>query len=227
MSFKKNVVLIIGFLSLALINSRPATAQTWTPPIGVPVPPFGITNAPPARPNPWTGQQSGFYYVDSAGGCSDSRANGFPGSARCTIPGSLAAGAYVELHGTYNTGNALAYNGTAANPIFITGQTYALRPLITAGWGGSNASYLILQNLTFGPSDPSASDFGVGLYEGMHHVALRSVEFSGNLNKAGGLGIGTWGQTDAATVNNVVLKDSYIHNLGNVNDAGDRDTASP
>jgi hypothetical protein len=82
---------------------------------------------------------------------------------------------------------------------------------------------VVLQNLTFGPASPAASDFGLSLGEGSHHVALRSLEFSGNLNKAGGMGLGSWGYTGSATLNNIVVKDTYIHNIGNLNDPGDRD----
>ena len=52
-----------------------SSAQSWTPPIGIPAPPFGIT------------QQAGSatHYVDNTKACSDS-GNGTLASPRCTIP---------------------------------------------------------------------------------------------------------------------------------------------
>src|SRR4051812_13976623 len=114
-------------LSLATVSllgtARNVSAQ-WTPPIGIPMPSFGVTEIAPAVPNPWTVSTPGFYYVDQtqASATDTSNAYGTPAKPRRTIPWSLPAGSVVELHGTYDTPHTspatLVSNGTAARPVF-------------------------------------------------------------------------------------------------------------
>ncbi len=69
---KSLTVRSIVCVCLTLAGSRAAFAQ-WQPPIGIPMPPFGITNVAPAAPNPWTTSTPGFYYInESTSGASDS-----------------------------------------------------------------------------------------------------------------------------------------------------------
>ena len=193
----------------------------WEAPLGIPVPGFGITQTAPATPASWTAETTGFYYVDSKSGCSDSRSMGTPSAPRCSIPSNLPAGAVVEVHGTLG-GNDFSWTGTADKPIFIRGQNASNRPTITGTWSTSSASYVILENLKFAPSGSSPP--ALFLSEGTHHVAVRDSEWSGTTSNAGGgIGIGQWSYSGSATANNIVLKGVNIHDLGDINAGGDRD----
>ena len=108
-------------LLLILLGSVPASAQMptvpspWRPPIGIPAPPFGITQT--------AGTPS--YYVNNqnASATDTSNPNGTPTRPRATIPLSLPAGAVVEVRGgPYSIGyiNWISA-GTPSAPVFIKG----------------------------------------------------------------------------------------------------------
>src|SRR5580765_6812271 len=103
---KRNSLVKMGIMVMpcvaALLLSYSASAVVWQPPIGVPAPPFGITQQAPARPDPWTAPVIGYYYVNEASGTNVNNPYGFPAHPRKTIPQLLPAGAVVELSGTYN-----------------------------------------------------------------------------------------------------------------------------
>ncbi len=123
----------------------------------------------------------------------------------------------MEVHGTYAVSHEFTWTGTAASPIFISGQDYANRPTITSSWGTNSASYVIIENLKFSPA-------ALQIAEGAHHVAVRQSEFIGTTSGGGGIGIGNWDYSGSATANNIVLRGVDIHDLGIVVGAtGDRD----
>jgi len=199
----------------------------WQPIIGIPQPPFAVSEVAPIVPNPWSGGVASFYYVcpTCSGATDTSNAYGYPAKPRATVPNTLAAGAVVEIHGTYNGSGVSATiqgNGSASNPVFIRGVSYAQRPLITQDWTIQGA-YIVLENLWFGPADSNDTDFGVSIREGTHDVALRNCEFSGNLLLAGGMGVGTWSYTGTDRVFNIILDNCFIHDMGDVNSPIDQD----
>src|SRR5215831_18467159 len=112
----------------------------WTAPIGIPMPPFGISENAPAAPNPWTVATPGFYYVDQTQPTATDTSNsyGTPAKPRRSIPNPVPAGAVVEIHGTYDNAqtspNGVYSLGTATNPAFIRGTSAAAKPLIRRGW---------------------------------------------------------------------------------------------
>ena len=57
-----SVLHLAAATAFMLLFSSKSFAQ-WTPPAGIPVPPFGITQVAPAEPASWTGTVAGFYYV--------------------------------------------------------------------------------------------------------------------------------------------------------------------
>jgi hypothetical protein len=218
--------------TLVTIAARPAAAQ-WAPPIGIPAPSFGITNIAPATPNPWTVAKAGFYYVDATNILATDSSNpyGTPARPRQTIPIALPAGAVVELHGTYDTAqtspNTLVANGTAAAPVYIRGVSSTAKPIVRRSWE-LQGSYLILENVEFGPQ-PDLSDTGsVVVLLPSSHVVLRHNDIHGILS-GGGLGIVNWQvpygvpYTGTGVIDNVVVWDNYIHDNGDVNASYDQD----
>jgi uncharacterized repeat protein (TIGR01451 family) len=213
----------------------------WQPPTGIPMPAFGITDAPsvtpPPRPSPWNGSTPGFYYVDRAHpAATDSDPRGWPAQPRRTIPITLAAGAYVELCGVYQYAHTspeyLRLNGTATAPVWIRGASAAscasLPPRITRNWEVTGSTFFILENLRFADdlTDPSNSDTNTGKlsfygdYGGpampVASGVVRHSEFSGNIN-GGGI------EFNVGLVQRVVLWHNFVHDNGNINDTGDQD----
>src|SRR5262245_34302357 len=80
-------------------------APAWSPPVGIPLPSFGIFEVAPATPLLWGTPVPGFYFVDptNAAATDDGNPYGRPRLPRRTIPTTLPAGSVVELHGTYQT----------------------------------------------------------------------------------------------------------------------------
>jgi hypothetical protein len=107
----------IGILAGTLLTAAvPVFAQPWQPPLGIPMPPFGIFE----QPGPFT------HYVDNTHplATDSGNPNGSPSLPRRTVPTTLAAGSRVEVHGgPYITNSSITWtgNGTFANPVFVYG----------------------------------------------------------------------------------------------------------
>lgn len=185
---------------------------SWTPPIGIPAPSFGITEKAPPRPDPWTNEVPGYYYVNMQTG-SDARAYGTPAAPRRTIPNQLPAGSVVELHGRYNyapQGYQQIYPaGTAAQPVFIRGQDAFQAPVWTRAVFISG-SYCILENLVFADED-GTNQGSVWFLAPAHHCAIRQCDVSGNRNTGGGVRAVSW---DSNTLSDVLIWNNAIHDNG-------------
>ena len=211
-------------LALSILAATQVFAQgSWTPPRGIPVPPFGIVEEAPSAPSPWTEPIAGFYYVEPGkpGATDSGNPYGTPGRPRLTIPNTLPAGSVVELRGTYDRGHTspqgLVVQGTAASPVFIRGASPSLRPRITRPWELSG-SHAILENLHFADRDGSTAG-SLMILAPTDRVAVRRSEFSGNRND-GGVGVGSW---NGQITSYVVLHANSIHDNGDVNASYDQD----
>ena len=199
--------------------------RSWRPPIGIPAPPFGLTETAPPPPDPWTVPTPGCYYVDATGRNATDSGNPFgtPGKPRLTIPTLLPAGAVVELHGTYDHPHSspatVVAQGTAAQPVFIRGATGAGRPLVRNIWE-IRGTYVVLENLEFGPADTSRTG-GLVIRAPTNYLVVRHSELHGNVN-GGGLAVESWGDGSIRTQNVVILKNS-VHDNGNVRATFDQD----
>ena len=206
----------------ALLLLLPATAGAqWSPPIGIPAPPFGITQTAPVRPNPWMSPVPGYYYVDRghASATDSSNPYGMPSRPRQTIPLALPAGSVVELHGKYDyrhtSPRGLVANGTASSPVFIRGQSVAQRPVITQPWS-VRGSYVVIEHIEAAFTDSSGR---LNLTSPLDHAAVRFCDLHGNLD-GGGVSVST---ADGETVSNVVLYSNAIHDNGDVVATFDQD----
>ncbi len=218
-----------GLLASLLCLLGNGAFAAWTPPSGVPTPSFGVAEAVPAFPVSWgassiTSGAFTFYYVcpSCAGATDTSNPNGYPGKPRTTVPSPIAGNRVVVLDGQINTDLSFTANGTAAAPVFVTSRTVATPARLTGPVEGRGA-YVIYDHLWFGPQNASDTEFGFYVPEGAHHVALRNSELTGNLNRGGGVGLGSWGYTGAASASNIVIDNNYIHDLGTLSAASDQD----
>jgi hypothetical protein len=220
----RRYLFILVIATASLLGSAQNVLAQWTPPIGIPAPPFGINDNAPAAPNPWTVATPGFYYVDQtqAGATDTSNTYGTPAKPRRSIPNPVPAGAVVEIHGTYDNShtspNGVYSLGTAARPAFIRGVSAAAKPLVRRGWEVSG-SYLVMENLSFSPLNASETGYVVILAPA-DHVALRHSEVTG-IPSSGGLGVVSWDQSSISQY--VVIWDNNIHDNGDLNSTYDQD----
>ena len=197
-------------------HARSRAKSTWDAPLGVPRPPFGITEqagAPTHRVRPGPG-------------CDDG-GNGTPAVPRCTIPASLPAGAVVELSGTFTQGYDLRARGTAAAPIFLRGASPAARPVMKAPWTVTG-SYVVIENIDF--ANTGATDGTLYIRAPADHVAIRHSEIHNpQQGRGAALGIVNWRDETARTViptvwaRNIVILGNKIHDNGNWKAKNDQD----
>ena len=216
-------ILLSAFL---LAGAGYAAGNPWTPILGIPEPEFGIRERSPSPPSPWTVEKTGYFYIcPSCDGASDiENMFGYPGRPRMTIPNEIPAGSVVEIHGEYDSPHtSLVVNGTSKAPVFIRSRRYDTRAKVTGPMVLKSSRYVVIENLWFGPRDARANLFGLAVREGSSHIAIRNCEFSGNLSRAGGLGIGSWQYAGSEAVSHVVVDHCFIHDNGNLKDTGDQD----
>jgi hypothetical protein len=160
-------------LRLVLATLGPACASTaafsWTPPLGIPAPSFGIDQT--------TTDIAFTHWVDNSGLCSDALNNrGTPVLPRCTIPDTLAAGSIVQVRGgPYSLGDEYwSLNGTAGSPVYVRGPSTGPRPnLGPASEIELDSRYAIIENLRM-----TSIFFDDGAT--IHHTALRHLTVTDN-----------------------------------------------
>jgi len=205
--YDRAFTVVTASLALFALASAPAAAQPWTPPTGVPMPSFGVVERAPAVPSPWSSETANFYYVDNTHAlASDSVTFGTPGRPRRSLPGSVAPGSVVEVHGgPYITSVSFGIggNGTAASPIFYRGVG---SPQIAASSDKRaiiiNGSYVVVEGFVF--NNLMVSFVG-------HHVSVRDNEMRNIAIAPGGTATNVGGSKDAVVLRN------YIHNNGDPN----------
>lgn len=186
-------------LAVALGPVLPAAADTWTAPIGIPVPQFGIKDTHlmysgnagylDAGNGPYT-----IYVDNSHPDCTDS-GPGTEAKPRCEIPDSIPEpGTVVEVHGgpyDYETvKTVIDANGSQDRPVFLRGvDDGAGFPVIdNADTFAVQGQYFIVENLLFTRTSVRTGSPGAPPY-GRHHISLRNLEISKHDSKnASGLG---------------------------------------
>ena len=210
------------FLVKVVVIPPPPSPGSWTPPIGIPMPPFGIDEThmmyeDPANRNPLltyiTGPDGPYtHYVDKTKtNCSDT-GNGTAAVPRCTIPTSLTEGSVVEVHGgIYTPAQVINGTGTVTRPIFVRGANATTRPEIRIRWQ-VNGAYMIFEHLLM---TQGIDESGIEAHFESHHISIRHSEFSGLGNDLGnGSIVRASGTNPANPVRFVVMYNNYIHNIG-------------
>ena len=210
----------------AATTSVSAAAAEWQPPLGVPDPGWGITDASPdptTKCASWPSAVSeGCFYIDPQSPLADDaeNPNGYPGKPRLTIPVSgLGCGSYVEIHGTLS--QSMANSGrvdltcTAGNEIWFRGQdNEANRPTLTSTWEISGA-YLRFENLRW--KGDGIRVIINGSYDA-NRIGFRNIEIDGNAAETSndGFAVGVYSGI-SATHSNIVVYKAFIHHTGNAN----------
>lgn len=204
------------------MHSRRALAQgaDYVPPLGIPTGYWGVDEADPAAPASWSAgtpsATAGSYYIDPSHGSATDSGNtyGHPDLPRLTVPTSLAAGSYVEVHGaTTITGDVTwACSGTEESPVFILGVGGAT---FTKTGGTSEialtGSYVRLRNvelvnlkLSFGPDGGAAIDHAC-----FHTIEIHEIEDDGGTV----IGVGEQATREAAC-HHLTVYNCYLHDNG-------------
>lgn len=202
-------------------------AVAYDLPLGIPDPGFGIDEIKPSRPNPWASEHAGYYYVEDIGGCSDSRAYGYPGLPRCSVPDPAPAGAYVEIHGTYSRtvgGITLLHgNGTSINPVWFVGESDQERPTLTKH-SIVYGTYVYLEHINWKLSDLNSALQTGRTREGYKsdHIMVRNCLIEGN-QAYRTYAINTIGFSEAEATEHLVVADNIIRNHGSLAPEDDED----
>lgn len=194
---------LVGVAWLLLLGT--ASAQEWTPPIGIPMPSFGIVEQAPPTPDPWVSEVPGFYYVDNTNPFAvDGPGNlyGTPVLPRRTMPTNAPAGSVVEVHGgpyTFTVDTVAGGTGTAQAPIFYRGVG---APVLTNASPQHNigvyGSYVVVEGFKLINLQAAL----VGTY-----ISFRNNECTGIAVRRGGSCV----FTNSA---GVVVYNNYIHDNG-------------
>jgi len=208
----------------------------YTAPTGIPDPGWGIDEVIPARPDPWTTEQAGYYYIEQKGTCTDSSNSfGYPGHARCTIPAGLTKGSRVEIKGDYDYSSrdiSTATDATAPNgnswsansdgPVWITcSDANSKFTGISSGRFLVRGSYLYLDSVKIYGVVLQASTTNNTLTYNVDHFMLRNSTLYGN----GVNGYTTFraeGST-SSTVTNAIIYNNTFRDNGPMNEAVDTD----
>ncbi len=223
-----NAADIPGFVARVLMLTGPVPEE-WAPPIGVPMPEFGISQTHyqfadatydfgfGCEPYRDAGNGPYTHYVDNTHPESTDSDNPFgtPQRPRNSIPFSLMPGSVVELHGgPYESYFELRVTGTAERPIFIRGVDSIAPVLFKAKLLVLPPSrYLILENLAV---DRDYQSSGVNI-EGVSYVAIRDCEV---FDVQGGILV--YGAQDS-TIDHIVVCRNHIHDLGDLSVLDDID----
>jgi hypothetical protein len=129
------------------VNAGQVCTPSYTAPIGIPCPSFGMTEV--------TDDVTFTHWVDNSGTCSDSGGRaGTPADPRCTIPTTFPAGSIVQIRGTlYNNAGAnktWTCQGTVSEPVFVHGPSTGTKPeVFNTGRITLTGSYCIIEYLNF------------------------------------------------------------------------------
>ena len=188
--------------AVALRAQAPVVPNPWTPPVGIPMPPFGITQV--------AGTPT--HYVDNthSGATDSSNPNGSPTKPRLTIPTTLSAGAVVEVRGgPYIISSQWSWtlNGTSSAPVFIKGIN---KPLIQGSESQINlaGTYFVVEGLLLDD---------VRVRSSSTRWAFRNNEVR-NWRGSPTPIVGVSGSTDAVVVGN------HIHHHGDTSGTTETDT---
>lgn len=235
------------FLTLTILMSV-QTSLAWEPPIGIPTPPFGISDSHTIYAKKTFDYnnngvlESGELYKDAGNGpythyvdntnsaCTDTNNYGTPVKPLCTIPLKLAAGSVVEIRGRYNFSHDSPRNitalGTADRPIYIRGASPTSMPYLSAQLNILGSTYLILENLELGDQDGNVGGFNqAGQFIGGGSTGM--VDIIGPthhvaLRNSDVHGNMTWGGVSVGGgAEDIVVYNNKVHDNGNLTSPDD------
>lgn len=199
------------------IVDPPPDPMAWIPPIGIPIPVFGIIQVASIDPDK-------HYYIDETNPNSTDSGNplGTISIPRKTIPMLLSAGSVVELNGSYShshsSPNHIILAGSINLPVFIRAYNQIIPPVVVKPWE-VHGSYYVIEHINFASSADNSSVGTIAILAPSNFGALRYNNISGNLNN-GGMQLVSF---TSDLVEQFVVYKNIIHNNGDINANFDQD----
>lgn len=215
-----------------------AAMADWTPIIGIPTPPFGITTthtmyADPRYTYDYSDDSSGAvpyrigstcgpytHYVDPANtrATDTNNPHGTEAVPRKTRPNPpYSAGSVIYVHsGAHGGPGPMAASGTADRPIFLRGNP--ANPPVWTGVFSITGDYVVLENFKFNLETYARKTINIGYYPGARtHIAIRNNEFyNGMYDPTSSYQVIRIKHEHNSTdvVQNIVIYNNYFHNIG-------------
>lgn len=197
--------------AFGLLAACAASAESWTPPAGIPKPPFGIdeTHLQYAGRSGYREAGNGPYsvYVDNSNSSCSDRGPGTADEPHCSIPERIEEpGTVVEIHGgpyDYDGDNiTINANGSADAPVFIRGvdDGKGFPVILDADKATVQGQYLVIENLVFNRTQLRNSGGGRARY-GRSYIAMRNIEVAHHPDKNG----------TALAGDNIVFVNGHVH----------------
>jgi len=212
-----------------LADTIDVTSETWKPPIGIPVPSFGIEETyrmydeESARNPALLYQENGSggyftHYADSTDPNATDTSNpyGSPAVPRKTIPRDLPAGSVVEIHGSVNKNYYSGYcfitgQGTVDLPIFVRGIDMPRVELKGRVGHPEKTCYLIMEGISWYSGEIICPDTST-VFD-THHVCVRNCEYTSGYGSSSGGEMVIASYSDNFT-ENVVFYNNEVHDSG-------------
>lgn len=207
-----------------------SAAFAYNYPIGIPTAWMEPDAPRPARPNPWTAEIPGYYYIDEATGTDTGRTYGSPAAPRRSIPVPLPAGSYTEVVGTYSqtvggvvlirgAGTSGPWVANTSGPAWIVGRDAANRPFFNRTLLFEGA-YLCVEYLT-GNQDWNVNHPDPAAMRTASNMLIRYCELDGQ-HTTNFTALSLNG-TDFSTSQDIIVYNNTVHGYGPLAVDVDRD----
>ncbi|MEJ6121139.1 right-handed parallel beta-helix repeat-containing protein [Vibrio sp. 2-Bac 85] len=216
---------LVFTIFLIFISYGTQASSSYEMPVGIPNTTLDFQQEMPLRPSDWSIEKPGYYYINYQTG-SDKQTYGTPDAPRKSFPNPVSAGSYIEIAGEYNQGfknygsRIYSLNGTDAvwsagvsGPVWVTKAKDAYGVISKLGFlvMGTNVfisdlDFINSANLQIG--SPSTGRQAT-------NIVARNLDLNG-----GGISVSA---DVTAPVSNVVIYNSTVHDLGDVNSLTDDD----
>lgn len=206
--------------------------MSYQMPLGVPDAWIDPDITAPARPDPWTSEIAGYYYVDWNSGTDSGRTYGDPTAPRKSIPNPVPAGSRVEMApGDYGGGVQMlldaegtsgAWSANVSGPAWLLGAssltTHMTNQCVFTG------SYLYIDGLKWDDVPDHLVQIGRDAVSApTHHLLFRNCEINGGAQEFA-FGMIVSGKDDG-TVENTIFYNNSIHSFGDMESETDVDNS--
>lgn len=205
-------------------------AWAYTMPVGIPDTSIDFEQTAPLRPNDWSKEVAGYYYIDMENG-SYAAEFGSETTPRKRIPNPIPAGSYVEIAGNYSAasggvipifsqGTNDDWEAAKSGPVWITqskNKQGAFTRHKVVVWGDN----VFLTNMTF--KDKSLLQVGSHTtgYP-VKNIVVKETEIIGYVELTSGSLLSVLGAAESAS-ENVILYNNIVRDAGDISSPKDLD----
>ena len=216
--YVKKLFIPFIILSFSIFNN----VYAYTMPVGIPDSSIDFTQDAPQRPDDWSEEIPGYYYIDAQNG-STSVTYGSETTPRKSLPTNpVPAGSYIEIAGEFSISSykILEVNGTddiwvanTSGPVWIT-QSEVTPGVITGGRLILTGENVFITNLNFKEGGKPQVGSPTEGYD-IKNIVIRDSDIAGSNLAGTGLAI------NRAT--NAIIYNNTIHDFGDIYTTIDED----